>query len=73
MNNELSEIVDEAVYRAMLTERPSLVRAIADCVAQGQTPAQIERQMGKTPTVLGGMNFQMLRNVRHIAEYLARH
>lgn len=63
----LEEMTDQVVYEAMLEERPSLVEAVADLVRGAQSPAAIERRMRRR---FG--DIQMVRNVRHIAEYLAK-
>lgn len=65
MDKSIGPVVDEAIYDAMLIERPSLVKAIAYLIAHGESPAAIERQMRQK---FG--NVQMVRNVYHVANYL---
>jgi hypothetical protein len=67
VDKELEVMTDEVIYRAMLDARPSLVEAVADMVRYGQSPAAIENEMRRR---FGGI--QMVRNVRHCAEHLAR-
>lgn len=67
MDKSLEEMTDEVIYRAMLAERPTLVRAVADLVAQGQSPARIEAEMKRRYG-----DIQLVRNVWHVARYLDR-
>lgn len=63
----LESMTDEAMYEIMSVNMPALVAAVTDLIKAGQTPAQIEQAMvakyGETQTT---------RNVRHVAEYVAR-
>lgn len=63
----LGEIVDAGVYRAMLIAMPALVESISILVTAGQSSAQIEQRM-----VAKFGRSQTTRNVRHVANYLAR-
>ena len=67
MEQTLEQMTDQVIYEVMLEERPALVQAVAGALKLGQTPAQIERTMRQRSG-----NIQMVRNVRHIAEHLAR-
>lgn len=65
--DSLVTMTNEVVHDAMLESSPRLVAAIRDTLQMGQTPAQIESTMRRR---FG--NTQMVRNVRHVAEHLAR-
>jgi len=67
MEKTLEEMTDEVIYQAMLAERPTLVDMVAAMLEVGQSPAAIEAKMRQR---FG--DIQMVRNVRHCAEYLAR-
>lgn len=67
LRSDLAAITDAAVYNAMSAEQPSLVATVSVLVRTGRTPAEIERAMRQR---FG--NIQMIRNVRHVAEHLAR-
>lgn len=67
LRSDLAAITDAAVYKAMLAEEPSLVATVAVLIKTGKTPAEIEGTMRQR---IG--NIQMVRNVRHVAEHIAR-
>jgi hypothetical protein len=61
------EWVDAEVFEALRCRRPRLVDAVSDLLAMGQSPAQIERYLRRKYG-----NVEIVRQVRHVADHLAR-
>ncbi len=67
LSHDLDAVVDEGIYHIMYGLQPTLVDAVADLLRHGESPANIESAMRQR---FG--NTQTVRNVRHVADHLAR-